>query len=160
SIAMYNTAADIDALATALEKTIVAARAAMPAGGAAPAAVALRWPQPAAASPPAAAAAPVADLEFLGDWTQRDTYVMEMGDKLPPMPEALKTEATRVHGCMSLVHLVARHRPGTPDALDIVATSDAPLVRGLIAILQRVYAGQSATAILAFDIEAFLRSLG
>jgi len=164
SIAMYNTTADIDALVASLQKLIMATKAAKSVAAPSSASVAtstiLRWPEPSSASPVSAGEVLVSDFEFLGDWTQRDTYVIEMGDKIPPMPESLKTEGTRVHGCMSLVHLVARHRPGTTDAIDIVATSDAPLVRGLIAILQRVYSGQSAKQILAFDIEAFLRSLG
>ncbi|HEV7299099.1 MAG TPA: SufE family protein [Tepidisphaeraceae bacterium] len=119
-----------------------------------------KWPEPAAATPKQAADALVEDFEFLGDWTQRDTYVIELGDKIPPMPAVFQTEANRVHGCMSLVHLVARRRPDTKDSLDFLAASDAPLVRGLVALLQRVYAGQSAKDIIAFDVEAFLRSLG
>jgi cysteine desulfurase/selenocysteine lyase len=165
SLAMYNTKEDVDALVSALKKTVAAARAAHSTHSAARetsmvSLTDLRWPEPAATSPCEAADALVEDFEFLDDWTQRDTYVVEMGDKIPPMPEALKTEANRVHGCMSLVHMVARQRPDTTDGLDFIATSDAPLVRGLIAILQRVYAGQSARQIMAFDIEAFLRTLG
>jgi cysteine desulfurase / selenocysteine lyase len=72
----------------------------------------------------------------------------------------MKTEAHRVRGCMSTVHLVARKRPGTADVIEFLADSDAAIVRGLISILQRVYSGQTAAAILAFDIEGFLKSLG
>jgi cysteine desulfurase/selenocysteine lyase len=162
SLAMYNTRADIDALVTGLKKIVAAAKAARPtdAERIAGTPVDAKWPEPTAVSPKLAAQTLVEDFEFLGDWTQRDTYVVELGDKIPPMPAAYKTDANRVHGCMSLVHLVARRRPGTSDGLDFLATSDAPLVRGLIALLQRVFAGQSAKEIIAFDIEAFLRSLG
>jgi cysteine desulfurase/selenocysteine lyase len=76
------------------------------------------------------------------------------------MPAALKTDATRVQGCQSVVHLYARPHPGAPDRLDFLADSDADIVRGLIAILQKVFAGQQAKEIAAFDVEAFFRRLG
>ena len=38
--------------------------------------------------------------------------------------------------------------------------SDADLVRGLIAMLQRVFSGQSAKQILAFDVEGFFKRMG
>jgi cysteine desulfurase / selenocysteine lyase len=76
------------------------------------------------------------------------------------MPAELKIEQCRVHGCMSTVHMVGRKRPGTADAVDILADSDAHLVRGLISLLQHVYSGQPADKILAFDFEAFLRRIG
>jgi cysteine desulfurase/selenocysteine lyase len=58
------------------------------------------------------------------------------------------------------VHLIARKRPGTEDVIDFLADSDADIVRGLIAILQRVFSGQGARQILAFDVESFFRKLG
>jgi cysteine desulfurase/selenocysteine lyase len=72
----------------------------------------------------------------------------------------MKTETTRVRGCMSTVHLFGRKRPQSPDSLDFLADSDAAIVRGLIALLERIYAGQRAKDILAFDAEAFLKRLG
>jgi cysteine desulfurase/selenocysteine lyase len=76
------------------------------------------------------------------------------------MPAALKVEANRVHGCQSTVHISARKKPGTDDVLEFLADSDAEVVRGLIALLQRVYSGHRASEILAFDIEGFLTRLG
>ncbi len=99
-------------------------------------------------------------FDFLGDWEQRHQLLIDEGDKLPPMLAAMKTEANRVRGCMSTVHLITRKRPGTADVMEFLADSDAAIVRGLIWILQRVYSGQAAAAILAFDIEGFLKRLG
>ena len=81
-------------------------------------------------------------------------------EKLPPLPAELKTESNRVRGCMSLVHIFARKRPGTADTIDFLADSDAAIVRGLIALLQKVYSGQQAQAIVSFDIESLLNRLG
>ena len=120
----------------------------------------IRYLAPSAASPQAAADELAETFDLLGDWKERYQYVVELGDKLPPMPQEMKTEANRVRGCMSTVHLSTRLRPGTPDGLDFLADSDAAIVRGLIAILQRVYAGQSAHAILKFDMNSLLKKLG
>jgi cysteine desulfurase/selenocysteine lyase len=73
------------------------------------------------------------------------------------MPAEVKTESTRVHGCQSTVHLFGIPRG---DRIDFVADSDAALVRGLIGILERIFAGQRAREVLAFDIEKFLRRIG
>jgi cysteine desulfurase/selenocysteine lyase len=162
SLAMYNTTEDIDALADALNE-IVKEAAAHPRPAAEQKSVPLdqvEWPPAAADSPAAAADELVEEFEFLGDWEQRDAYVLEMGDKLLPMPAGSKEECNRVHGCMSTVHLVGRKKPDTDDVFEFLADSDAPLVRGLVAILQRVYSGQSAEKILAFDAHDLLRRLG
>ena len=175
SFAMYNTPEDIDALAAAVRKVREAAAARprvvpVPAtvtsgngaanGNGAAKMVEPKYPEPAAGSP-AEAAEEMADyFDFLPDWTERYQHVIEMGEKLLPMPAALKTDATRVQGCQSVVHLYARPHPGKPDRLDFLADSDADVVRGLIAILQKVFAGQPAKEIAAFDVEAFFRRLG
>jgi cysteine desulfurase/selenocysteine lyase len=76
------------------------------------------------------------------------------------MPEALKMESNRVRGCQSTVFLHARKRPGTTNVVDFLADSDADLVRGLLAVLQRIYSGQSAKLILDFDVQGFFARLG
>jgi len=157
SLGMYNTKQEVDALAVALRR-LIAAEAPKPARSSVN--KEMVFPSPSAASPQAAAQELIETFDALGDWEQRHQYLVELGDKLPPMPPESKVEANRVRGCMSTVHLIARRRPGTQDALDFLADSDAAIVRGLIALLQRVYAGQSARAILAFDIEQLLKRLG
>jgi cysteine desulfurase/selenocysteine lyase len=99
-------------------------------------------------------------FDFLGDWNERYRYLIELGGKLPPMPAELKTEATRVHGCMSLVHVYARRAAGSEDSLEFLASSDADIVRGLLAVLQKLFSGQSARAILDFDTDGLLKRLG
>ena len=162
SIAFYNTEQEIDALAAGVRQIITeqssrSPRPTAPKPGAAPR---LQFPEPAAASPQAAADELIDLFEFLDDWNERYQQVIEMGSKLPPLPPELKIEANRVHGCQSTVHLFAMRRPGTEDGVDFLADSDADIVRGLIAILERVFAGQGAREILAFDVESFLNRLG
>jgi cysteine desulfurase/selenocysteine lyase len=162
SFAMYNTRQDMDALVSALAQIIGGHTHGTEAPSNAPAPVTtaeLRFPAPFAASPAAAAEQLAEDFEALGDRDARNQYVLELGEKLPPMPEFLKTSATRVHGCMSVVHLFGVARPGD-NRLDFLAESDAHIVRGLIALLQRLFAGQRADDILAFNVEAFFSRIG
>jgi cysteine desulfurase/selenocysteine lyase len=163
SVALYNTTEEIDALAAALRKIMAdesARRSKAAAQKPVESQLRVQFPDPAAPSPQAAADELVELFDILGDWTERYQQVIAMGENLPFMPPELKIEPNRVRGCQSTVHLFARRRPGTEDAVDFVADSDADIVRGLIAILQRVYAGQSAREILAFDVESFLKRIG
>jgi len=65
-----------------------------------------------------------------------------------------------VQGCMSEVYLVARRVADDPTRIEFVADADAHIVRGLIAIMQRLFSGQRQAEILDFDIENFFRRIG
>ncbi|MGD0463331.1 MAG: SufS family cysteine desulfurase [Tepidisphaeraceae bacterium] len=169
SFAMYNTKQEIESLAASLRKILETdankttqrrLNAASAKAARNPQSDSVQFPSAAAPSPQAAADELIETFDLLGDWEQRHQYLIDEGDKLLPMPPEMKSEANRVRGCMSTVHLVARKRPGTADVMEFLADSDAAIVRGLIWTLQRVYCGQTAAAILAFDIEGFLKRLG
>lgn len=118
------------------------------------------YPEAFAESPEAAAEQLIDEFSFLDDWSDRYQYIIDLGNKLLAFPESERIEVNRVHGCQSTVYLSARKRPGTSNTLDFLADSDADIVRGLIAILQRLFTGQATSSILAFDIDAFLEKLG
>ena len=158
SFAMYNTMEDVDAFLVSVEK--VARSQVKSAKPQAAVSGEVKYPVAIAATPDAAADELAQLFEFLGDRDAKNQYLIEEGEKIPTMPEALKTEETRVHGCMSIVHLASRTKPGTTDRLDFVAASDAHIVSGLIAMLEKIFAGQRAKDILAFDIEAFFNRIG
>lgn len=166
SLAMYNTREDIDQAVAALLHIRAAAVKASAAQARNASTTVKQTEQPitfpaAVADSPAAAANDLAELfEALGDRDARNQYIMELGEKLLPTPGQFKTEQTRVHGCMSRVHLFGRKRPGTQDTLEFLADSDAHIVRGLIGVLQRLFSGQHAREILAFDVEAFFQRIG
>jgi len=158
SLALYNTKADVDRLADALAKIVRVSseKAAARSAGTHE----IKFPDPSAATPDEAAAELLETFEMFEDWKDKYAVLIEMGEKLLPMDPAMKTEVTKVHGCQSVVHMFGRKRPGTQDSVDFLADSDADIVRGLIAILEKLFAGQSARAILAFDIEGFFKKLG
>lgn len=103
----------------------------------------------------------VADFAFLDDWEDRYRYVIELGKAMPPLPDALRSAATRVEGCASQVWIVPRlEGAGSAARFDFDGESDAMIVRGLIAVLHALYAGLSPEEVLAVDAPAELGRLG
>lgn len=98
------------------------------------------------------------EFEVLGDWEERYRYVIELGKDLDPLTDAERTEAHKVRGCASQVWLVTE--PQADATLRFRGDSDAHIVRGLIAIVLRLYSGRSPAEILAFDAKAAFEQLG
>ena len=99
-----------------------------------------------------------AEFDVLGDWEERYRYVIDLGRELAPLTDAERSEANKVRGCASQVWLVTEpHADGT---LTFRGDSDAHIVRGLIAILLRLYSGRTPAQISAFDANAALAKLG
>lgn len=69
---------------------------------------------------------------------ERLAYLIELGQTLPDLPKEYQTEEFRVLGCQSMVWLVPRLNG---DKIDFRGSSDAPMVRGLVAILLAAYSG-------------------
>ncbi len=88
----------------------------------------------------------VADFAFLGDWVQRYEYIVDLGRALEGLAEADKIDSRLVPGCQSRVWLHVDCRDGR---LHFRADSDAIIVRGLIALLLRIYSGRTPAEILA-----------
>jgi cysteine desulfuration protein SufE len=103
-------------------------------------------PFPLEPTPAAAQAAIKDEFAFFGDWSERYQYLIDLGRKLPPFPDALKTEEHRLLGCQSMVWIVPS---GDAARLDFAAVSDSAIVSGLIFLALRVYSGRSAAEILA-----------
>ena len=95
-----------------------------------------------------AQAAIAEEFGFFGDWSERYQYLIDLGRKLPPFPEDWKTDEHRLHGCQSLVWIVAE---GDAARLDFHAISDSAIVSGLVYLALRVYSGRSAEDIVATE---------
>jgi cysteine desulfurase/selenocysteine lyase len=165
SFAMYNTRADVCALVAGLTKIVASAAASSAEARRSPARVSsadpvTRYPGAEGASPTEVADELAETFELFDDPTSRIQFVDELGGKMSPMPDSLKTDENFVKGCMSTVHIAARKSPGTRDVIEFLGDSNTPIVKGLIAIVQRVWSGQRSADILAFDMEAFLRRIG
>lgn len=86
------------------------------------------------------------EFAFFGDWSERYQYLIDLGRKLPDLPDEWKTEQHRLLGCQSMVWIVVE---GDADKLVFHAISDSAIVSGLIYLALRVYSGRSATEIVA-----------
>ncbi|WP_282096528.1 SufE family protein [Epibacterium ulvae] len=99
----------------------------------------------------------VEDFEFLEDWEDRYRHVIDMGKAMDPVDEALKVASTKVDGCASQVWL---HPTIEDGVFSFKGDSDAMIVRGLIAVLRKLYDGLTLAEVLAVDARAELGRLG
>lgn len=85
------------------------------------------------------------DFQSVSEWEDRYKKLIELGRALPEMPADKKLEDYKVKGCQSQVWMHARLDQGH---VLFDADSDAILVRGLVALLLRVYSGATPDEIL------------
>ena len=99
----------------------------------------------------------VEDFEFLEDWEDRYRHVIELGEAMDPLDEALKVPANKVQGCASQVWLF----PSVEDGIfRFDGDSDAMIVRGLVAVLRTLYNDLPVTEVGKVDAQAELSRLG
>ncbi len=99
----------------------------------------------------------VENFDLFDDWEDRYRYVIDLGKQMPAFPEALKTDATLVEGCVSRVWLdESVTGEGAQAVIAFTGDSDAFIVKGLIAVLQTLFSGQTAQAILDTDVSSEL----
>lgn len=98
------------------------------------------------------------EFDLLGDWEERYRYVIDLGRELAPLTDAERNDANKVRGCASQVWLVTE--PQADGSVAFRGDSDAHIVRGLIAVLFRLFSGRRPDDILAFDVRAAFDRLG
>ena len=98
----------------------------------------------------------VEDFEFLEDWEDRYRYVIEEGKKMPGLDETLKVDKNKVNGCASQVWF----HFSNSDTLYFDGDSDAIIVRGLIAILRKLYNGTPIDEVKNISAWKNLKRLG
>jgi len=85
------------------------------------------------------------EFSLFDEWVDRYEYIIELGKSLDGLPKEFHIEQFRVKGCQSQVWF----KPETVEKKIIYnADSDAMIVRGLIALLLRVYSGRTPDEIL------------
>jgi len=100
----------------------------------------------------------LADYRLL-DRDDQYGLLIDLGRQLEPMPDALKTEATRVKGCLSQVWTYPLSRPGT-DRLHFLADSNSAITKGVIALILMLVQDRRAEEVLELDFEELLRPFG
>lgn len=106
---------------------------------------------------PVEAAEALQTFQNASGWEQRARLLMQFGDRLPPLANAQKCEVNRVHGCESQVWLVGDLRDGH---WQFRASSDARMIRGLVALLLLRVNGLSAAELQQVDLPEWFTQLG
>ncbi|MCD7040685.1 SufE family protein [Pseudomonas sp. MAFF 311095] len=106
--------------------------------------------------PPDAVAAREA-FQSVGSWEQRARMLMQWGERLPALAAEDNVDANLVQGCESQVWLMGRLQDGH---WQFAASSDARMIRGLVALLLARVNGLSAAELLAVDLPDWFNQLG
>ena len=106
---------------------------------------------------PAQAQAALDSFASCTSWEQRARLLMQWGQRLPELDERDKNEANRVHGCESQVWLVGKFKDGH---WQFAASSDARLIRGLVALLLARVNGLSTHELKQVDLPDWFDQLG
>lgn len=100
---------------------------------------------------------PLADIadeyEFL-DSEERYRLLIDLGRKLEPMPDALKTDATKVRGCSASVWVYPTTLPD--GRLHFLADSNAAITKGVVALVLAAVQDRPAAEVAAMDVAGAL----
>lgn len=92
-----------------------------------------------------------------GDREMTVLYIMELGQKVPEMPEGDKTEENIVKGCQSKVWLTASLN--NENRIEYEADSNTAITKGLVSLLLRIFNNQKPDDILNADL-TFMNRIG
>ncbi|MDO4190639.1 MAG: SufE family protein [Bacteroidales bacterium] len=96
------------------------------------------------------------EFSLYDDWMDRYQYLVELGNALPEMPEADKTEQNLIDGCQSKVWLTANYDNGV---ITYQGDSDAIIVKGIVSLLIKVLSGSTTNEIINSDLH-FIDAIG
>lgn len=89
------------------------------------------------------------EFSGLDDWMDRYQLLIDLGNEQPPLDDKYKTESNLIDGCQSRVWLQADYREGL---LFFTAESDALIVKGIVALLIRVFSCHTPQEIIEADL--------
>jgi len=98
----------------------------------------------------------VEEFEELDSWEDKYSKIIKFGKELPPLADELKIEKNKIEGCQSQIWVHARLEDGK---MFVGADSDAMIVKGLVALLIKVYSGHEPDEILSSPPD-FLQKIG
>ena len=99
----------------------------------------------------------IEDFELLADDREATLfYLMELGDKMPDLPEEYKIDENLIKGCQSKVWL---HSDFEDNKVLFEADSNTDITRGLISLLVRILSGQTPDDIINTDLD-FIEKIG
>ena len=91
----------------------------------------------------------IEEFSLLGEWMDRYSYLIELGNGLDNFSEEYRTNQNLSEGCQSKVWLHAELKDGK---IFFFADSDAIIVKGIVALLIKVLDGHTPSEILDADL--------
>ena len=98
----------------------------------------------------------IEEFEGFDDWMDKYQMLIDLGNDLEPLPEQYKTEQNLIDGCQSRVWVQCDMQDGL---MHLQADSDALIVKGIVALLLRVFSDQTPQDILSADLY-FIERIG
>ncbi len=99
----------------------------------------------------------IKDFEYLDTWEDKYQMIIDMGKSLPDLDKKYMNDKYKLKGCQSTVYFVSKFNEDK--TLSFKANSDAFIVRGLIALILKVFNNKSSSYILNTDLN-FLKKIG
>ena len=96
------------------------------------------------------------EFSIFTDWMDKYAYIIEQGNNLPAMDDKYKTPENIIKGCQSRVWLQAEAANGK---LSFKTESDAIIVKGLLALVMRIFNDRTFDEILEADLR-FIQEIG
>lgn len=91
------------------------------------------------------------------NWEEKYLYIIELGQRLPPLSPQLHSPENSIQGCQSQVWIVmGRDADGR---ITLQGDSDAAIVKGLIAVVFILYDGMNAADVQAFDVRPWFEQM-
>ena len=96
------------------------------------------------------------DFLLFESWEEKYEYIIDLGKKLKPVEEKIKTEEYKIKGCQSSVWIHSTFQDGK---VLFEGDSDAIIVKGLVSLMIKVLSGQSPKDIVEAPLE-FINEIG
>ncbi|WP_101690829.1 SufE family protein [Dysgonomonas massiliensis] len=98
----------------------------------------------------------IEEFSMFDDWMDRYALLIDLGNSLEKLDDKYKVENNLIEGCQSRVWLHAEMNDGK---IVFQAESDAVIVKGIIALLIRIFSGRTPDEILESDLH-FVEKIG
>ena len=99
----------------------------------------------------------IEDFSFFENWEDKYQYLIDLGRSAPKMDSYLKVDENKLKGCQSVVHFYfSDNNDGT---INFIASSDAAIVQGLIALIIKVFSDRTPKDIININLN-FLEKIG
>lgn len=96
------------------------------------------------------------EFSIYDDWMDKYSLIIEYGNSLETLDDKYKTPENIIQGCQSRVWLQTDYRDGK---LFFQAESDAIIVKGLLALVLRIFSGRTPQEIIDTDLR-YMKEIG